>query len=836
MIDRHVSFFHETTGNRADLRNLEDLQHLGAAFFLLFVFRLEHADHRLLDIFEKSVDHLVAADFNAHFFRGVACRGGHVDIESEDNRFRGIGELDIGLGNSAHARVQDLDGDLVALDSVKRLNDRFDRALNVAFDDQVQREDVVFGHLFGQVVQRQMLFADNLANLAARHAALRDVPRFRFRGHDDELLACFRAAAQAENLHRRCGTRRFHILATFIAHGAHAAILGAADEVIADLQRAFLNQDRGQGAAVGINVGLDHGAKGVTRGVGAQFQHVRLKRDILEQVIDTTPRNGGNGHHDGVAAVFLGNQLVAHEILLHTVGVSPLDVGLVEGDKNGDARCLGVVDRLHRLGHDAVIRRHHQNHQVGDGGSAGTHFRESFVARSVQKDDVALLRLHVVGADMLGDTAIFRRGDIRLANPVEQRGLSVVDVAHDGDNRRTRGQLHVLLFDLHVFLHISFVGFANQFDFDFKLQCQLFGEVWLHQGIHGEHLAHLNELLHDLVHADAGFLCELADGEVTHKLNDLRRLGFLRAVARVAPSVRSFSFAGAFATAIVLFDIEDLAGAETPTAVRGGRPLAAGTRIARFFPLLGLFLGGTRAALAFVIVGNGGFEPLFQESSHAFARRGLLLFLLGRLLRPGCGPLVLGPGSGLLLCGYRFLLLCLWGGRSGRFRGGGSRGSGSLFAAAFGFLALTGHFGLAARNFHLRRLAGSFFALLAFFLFLLALHLFRGAAAFRFFALAAVLESLLFLQLFLLAAVEVRKNMADKCLVEGTGRGKLLGYLMSLGDKFIAMVFHLRDNIFLVDTKKLCYLLNLHRNSVVTYRRLAKGFAGSPNIISKSPA
>ena len=55
----------------------------------------------------------------------------------------------------------------------------------------------------------------------------------------------------------------------------------------------------------------------------------------------------------------------------------------------------------------------------------------------------AVGRGHLIGADVLGDAARFARDDIGLANGVEQRGLAVIDVAHDGDDRRARRQILV---------------------------------------------------------------------------------------------------------------------------------------------------------------------------------------------------------------------------------------------------------------------------------------------------------------------------------------------------------------------------------------------------------
>ena len=50
-------------------------------------------------------------------------------------------------------------------------------------------------------------------------------------------------------------------------------------------------------------------------------------------------------------------------------------------------------------------------------------------------------RRDLVGADVLGDAARLARGDVGLADRVEQRGLAVVDVTHDGDDRRARHQV-----------------------------------------------------------------------------------------------------------------------------------------------------------------------------------------------------------------------------------------------------------------------------------------------------------------------------------------------------------------------------------------------------------
>ena len=107
---------------------------------------------------------------------------------------------------------------------------------------------------------------------------------------------------------------------------------------------------------------------------------------------------------------------------------------------------LGVVDRLDRLRHDAVVGRDHEHHDVGDLGAAGAHRGEGRVARRVEEGDRrAAVGRHLVGADVLGDAAGLAGDHVGLADRVEQRGLAVVDVAHDGDDRRARLQVRLVV-------------------------------------------------------------------------------------------------------------------------------------------------------------------------------------------------------------------------------------------------------------------------------------------------------------------------------------------------------------------------------------------------------
>ncbi len=180
----------------------------------------------------------------------------------------------------------------------------------------------------------------------------------------------------------------------------------------------------------------------VERGVGGQD-------DRLEQLVDVRPLLGRDVDEHRVAAVLLGDEAVLGQLLPDLGRVGALEVDLVDGDDDRHLRRLGVVQGLDGLWHHAVVGRHDEDRDVGDLCTAGAHGGERLVARGVDEGDRAVLALvldvHLVGTDVLGDAAGLALDDVLVADRVEQLGLSVVDVTHDGDDRRTRLGVLVLL-------------------------------------------------------------------------------------------------------------------------------------------------------------------------------------------------------------------------------------------------------------------------------------------------------------------------------------------------------------------------------------------------------
>ena len=206
---------------------------------------------------------------------------------------------------------------------------------------------------------------------------------------------------------------------------------------VALVQGAVLDQDGGHRPAPLVEAGLDHHAAARPSTDRLEFEHFGLEQGGLEQLVDAGAGLGRDVDEHGLPAPLLRDHVLAGQFLLDTVGVGLGLVDLVDRDHQGHAGGTGVLDRLDGLRLDAVVGGHHQDHDVGDVGAARAHGGEGGVARGVQERDGAARGLDMVGADVLGDAAGFAGRHLGAADVVQQRGLAVIDVAHDGHHRRT---------------------------------------------------------------------------------------------------------------------------------------------------------------------------------------------------------------------------------------------------------------------------------------------------------------------------------------------------------------------------------------------------------------
>ena len=172
--------------------------------------------------------------------------------------------------------------------------------------------------------------------------------------------------------------------------------------------------------------------------VRLQLMDVSDELDDLQQVVQAQLLPRRDLDEGDVAAPFLRHDLDVGKLLLDTVGVRGFQVDLVDGDHHRHLGRLDVRHGLPRCRHHAVVGGHDQHGDVGRLRAPRPHGREGLVAGGVEERDLAALGVDLVGADVLGDAASLPFRHVGGADGVEQLGLAVVDVTHDGDDRRPR--------------------------------------------------------------------------------------------------------------------------------------------------------------------------------------------------------------------------------------------------------------------------------------------------------------------------------------------------------------------------------------------------------------
>src|SRR5215218_2445447 len=505
-------------GDHADPRHPEGLADLGGAGLALLVLGGEQALEGLLDVLHHLVDDRVEADVDALAGGQVAGGRGRPDREADDDGTGHRGQGDVVLGDGPGRLVEHAQPDLGDLDAPEGVVDGLDRAHHVGLDDQRQLLQLTLADPGEQVLQSRSPAGGDGRLALAGLPGLGDPAGDALVGDRPDLVAGAGRGREADDHHRLGRDGRRDLLAVLVEHGPDPPEGGAGGDRVPDVQGAPADQDGRHRAAALVQVGLDDRALGAPVGVGLEVQlDVGDQQDGLDQGVEALLGLGRDVHELGLAAVLLGHQVVLGELLADLGRVGVLLVDLVDRHHDRDPGRLGVVDRLHGLGHDPVVGRDHQHGDVGDGRAPGPHGGERLVAGGVDEGHQAAVgaRPDLVGADVLGDAAGLAGDHVGVADGVEQLGLAVVDVAHDGHDRRAGTQVLVLvgLGVLPALDLLEGVGLAGVDDLD--PGADLVGEqgdrLVGHRLGGGQHLAHLHE------HADQvpGGLAEPV-GQVLH--------------------------------------------------------------------------------------------------------------------------------------------------------------------------------------------------------------------------------------------------------------------------------------------------------------------------------
>ena len=332
----------------------------------------------------------------------------------------------------------------------ERVGDRFQRALHVGLQHEVQRGDLAALHHREDVLEtgatRQAHRVLQARGAAPIGTGFGDGPCGLLVGGDAQVVAGERDAVEPEYLDRNRRACFRDLLTVLVEQCAHLAPRAAGDDRVADTDGAALDEGGDHGPAAGIEVRLQHEGTRRCLRVRGELLDLGDEQDRLEQLVDTRSRGWRDVDDDGVAAPELGHELSFHELLAHARGVGVFAVDLGDGH---DDRHLGRTAWLIASTVCGITPSSAATTRIAMSvarGTARAHGRERLVTRRVDERDRVAVVGSLVCADVLGDPAGFTSDDVCVADRVEQRCLAVVDVSHDGDDRHARLLERVVVF------------------------------------------------------------------------------------------------------------------------------------------------------------------------------------------------------------------------------------------------------------------------------------------------------------------------------------------------------------------------------------------------------
>src|SRR4029077_6904155 len=171
------------------------------------------------------VDHAVGADVDTLAVGELLGLDARPDVEADHERVRRRGQVDVVLGDAADARMDHVDADLGVLDLAELPDERLDRALHVALEDDVEVLDGALRDLVEERLERETAFRALRELLAAEALGtlLGEVLRLALVLDDARPLACRRWAVEAEDLDGLTRMRLFHALAAVVVERPHLA-------------------------------------------------------------------------------------------------------------------------------------------------------------------------------------------------------------------------------------------------------------------------------------------------------------------------------------------------------------------------------------------------------------------------------------------------------------------------------------------------------------------------------------------------------------------------------------------------------------------------------------
>ena len=421
--------------------------------------------------------------------------------------------------------MDDIDGNLLGRELDERIGKSFDGAIDIALDDDVEFLEATLFNATTNLIERQMVLGAD-ALLALQLLSLGgNLTGFLVAVHNMESITCLGCTIQSEN--RGCFSRTdlLDTLSALVEHGLDATKVGTSQKDIAQVQGAVGAKHGGNITTPLVEGGLNNTTGSLTVGVGFEIEHLSFEQHLLHEFGHAHTFLGTDILTLILTAPILNEEVHLCQMFLDLLWVSGRFIYLIDCKDNGYACGHSVVDGFLGLRHDVVVGSNDDDGNVGDLSTTGTHSRESLVTRSIQEGDVAaILQLHVVGTDMLCDAARLTCDDIRLADIVEERGLTVVNMTHHGDNWSARHEVCFVI----SFLVNSLADIGTDI---FRLVAEFIGHevdgLLVHTLVDADHDTETHAGADDLCDGDIHHRCQFVGSNEFRQLQDLRLLFLL---------------------------------------------------------------------------------------------------------------------------------------------------------------------------------------------------------------------------------------------------------------------------------------------------------------------
>ena len=341
-----------------------------------------------------------------------------------------------------------------------------------------------------------------------------------------ELVTCCRRTVQTEDDSWLSWSSRLDIGITLIEHRLDTTPRSTGEHDVAYLQGTIGNQYGRNISTSLVERRLNDGTCCTTVRISLQIKHISLEEHLVEQIVNTDTLLGTDFLALILTTPLLNEQVHVSQVLTDTVWVGTWLINLVDSEYHWYTGSLRMSDSLLGSWHHRVIGCDDDDGDIGSLGTTGTHGGKRFVTWSIQEGYLATtVQSNTVSTDVLSNTTRLTGNHIGIADIIEQRGLTVVNVTHHGYDWSTWNQVVlIILFLAHSLLNLS----THVFGLETELLSHHVDGLCIQTLVDRNHDTYTHQGRDNLSNADVHHRSQLANG---NELSELQGLAFLLLLA-----------------------------------------------------------------------------------------------------------------------------------------------------------------------------------------------------------------------------------------------------------------------------------------------------------------